>query len=206
MSDWPLNKECFVTSITLAALKKFGLESLEWEPEILRDAFEEQFDLAKLSQKAFDKLNCGYMLLGTDLFYSSIEGFLSATAVMNDRPFEEDQIPFCSLEECAWSVWEASQLTGETSDGKPTTEFHPDIVKYIQEAGRLNGVSKFPLWLSFANTEDAPYPDMSGDESVFEMYMQRQQECIADLNRYVQGRQDKLTEELQKLEKLRLVG
>jgi hypothetical protein len=146
------------------------------------------------------------MLLGTDMFYNSIEGFLSATAIMNDRVFDQETVPFCSLAECAWSVWEVSQLLGETKEGETTMEFSPDIVKYIQEAGRLNGVSKFPLWLSFANTEDAPYPDMSGDESVFEMYMQRQQEYIADLNRYVQGRQDKLTEELQKLEKLRLVG
>lgn len=204
--SFPLSNHCFVSSVTLATLRQLGMESLEWDPEVLMMGFEAAFGVKKMPQKLFDKLNCGYMLLGTDLFYSSIEGFLSATAVMNDRPFEEDQIPFCSLEECAWSVWEASQLTGETSDGKPTTEFHPDIVKYIQEAGRLNGVSKFPLWLSFANTENAPYPDMSGDESVFEMYMQRQQEYIADLNRYVQGRQDKLTEELQKLEKLRLVG
>ena len=204
--SFPLSPHCFVSSVTLATLRQLGMESLDWDPEVLMDGFESAFGVRKMPQKLFDKLNCGYMLISTDMFYSAIEGFLSATAIMNDRSFDQETVPFCSLAECAWSVWEVSQLLGETKDGVPTMDFSPDIVKYIQDAGRLNGVSSFPIWLSFANREVHDYPDMSGDVSQFEMYMQRQQEYIADLNRMVTAKQERLTAELKELEKLRLVG
>ena len=204
--SFPLSNHCFVSSVTLAAIRQLGMESLEWDPEILMEGFETAFGMKKMSQKLFDKLNCGYMMLGTDAFTQTIEGFLSATAVMNDRAFEEDTVPYCSLEECAWSVWEYCNLVGDIKDGQPTIEFHPDIIKYIQEVGKVNGVSRFPIWLSFANDDPTPYPDMSGDDSQFEMYNLRQDEYIAQLNSFVTSKQDELTAELQKLEKLRLVG
>ena len=206
MSDWPLNKECFVTSITLAALKKFGLESLEWEPEILRDAFEEQFDLAKLSQKAFDKLNCGYMLVGTDAFTSTIEGFLSATAIMNNLVFSEDEAPYCSLEMCAWSIWEYGDLMGGIEDGKSTEQFCPDIIAYIQEVGKTNGVYRFPKWMEFANPPDNRMPDITSDADQFTMFENRQNNYISDLNGFVTAKQQLLTEELKKLQAAGIIG
>ena len=198
MSDWPLNKECFVTSITLAALKKFGLESLAFEPEILRDAFEEQFDLAKLSQKAFDKLNCGYMLVGTNAFEATIEGFLSATATMNNLLFDQAEVPFCSLEQCAWSVWEYLNLLGDIDNGQPTVTFCPDIVEYIRKAGNLNGISEFPPWLAFANSTPA-MPDISDDVEQFEMYRARQQDYISVIMASVAEKQERLNKELLEL-------
>ena len=204
--SFPLSPHCFVSSVTLAAIRQLGMESMEWDPEILLEGFEAAFGMKKMPQKLFDKLNCGYMLLGTDAFTQTIEGFLSATAIMNDRAFESDTVPYCSLDECAWSVWEYCNLVGEIKDGVPTMDFHPDIIKYIQEVGKVNGVSRFPIWLSFANDDPTPYPDMSGDDSQFEMYSLRQDEYIAQLNEFVTRKQNELTEELQKLEKLRLVG
>ena len=127
MSEFPLNSQCFVTPLALTAIKTFGLESLDWEPEVLRDCFEEQFDMKHMPQKMFDKLNCGYMLIGTDAFSSTIEGFLSATAIMNNLVFSEDEIPYCSLDMCAWSVWEYGMLMGEIEDGKSVEAFSPDI-------------------------------------------------------------------------------
>lgn len=206
MSEWPLSKECFVTPVTLAALKKFGLESLEWEPEILRDAFEEQFDIKKMPQKLFDKLNCGYTLVGTDAFSSTIEGFLSSTAIMNNLVFDESEAPFCSLEMCAWAIWEYMLLLGDMEDGKPSFKFSPDIIKYIQEVARLNGVSKFPKWMSFATPEGEPMPDMTGDADLFDMYNARQEDYISDINGFVTAKQKLLNEELKKLEALKIIG
>ena len=206
MSDFPLNKECFVTSLVLPALKKFGFESLDWEPEILRDAFEEEFQMKKMPQKMFDKLNCGYMLVGTDAFTASIEGFLSATNIMNNLMFDGDEAPYCSLEMCAWSVWEYGELLGGIKDGESTEKFCPEISKYIQEVARLNGVSQFPKWLSFANPENMAMPDTTGDPDLFEMYMNRQQNYIGDLNGFVTYKQKLLTEELKKLQNAGLIG
>lgn len=206
MSIFPLKNSCFVTSVTLASLKAFGLESLDWEPEILRDAFQEQFELRKMSQKLFDKLNCGYTLVGTNAFPASIEGFLSSTAIMNNQPFEEDEIPYCSLENCAWSVWEYMNLIGETKNGAPTEEFAPDIIAYIQETGKINGVTEFPTYLAFANRPDGSMPDLTGDADAFMMYEARQKDYINRINRYVADKQARLNEELTLLKNARLIG
>jgi len=206
MSEWPLSKECFVTPVALAAIRKFGPESLDWSPEVLRDSFEEQFEIKKMSQKLFDKLNCGYMLIGTDAFNSTIEGFLSATCIMNNLVFDESEAPFCSLEMCAWSTWEYGVLLGSIEDGKSTETYSPDIIKYIQEVGRLNGVSQFPKWMSFANPEDGSMPDITGDADAFGAYQLRQQAYINDLNGFVTAKQELLTKELQTLEKAGILG
>lgn len=204
--DFPLKNNCFVTSIALTGLRHLGPESMDYEPEILRDAFTTRFGMRKMSQKMFDKLNCGYMLVSTDAFVSTIEGFLTATAVMNNLVFEEDEIPFCSLENCAWSVWEYINLLGDIKNGQPTEQFCPEIITYIREAGRLNGISQFPSWLAFANQEDGALPDLTGDISLFEMYQARQQDYISDLNGFVSKKQEELTAELLKLQSAGLLG
>lgn len=197
----PLKNNCFVSSITVLALKTFGLESLEWEPRILRDAVEEKFDLKKLPQRLFDKLNCGYMLVGTDAYTSTIEGFLSANAVMNNQSFDENQIPFNSLKTLAWGIWEYSNLIGELKDGAPTENFCSDIVVYIREAAELNGVRKFPDYLKFAENPHIGLPDMGTDPTAMEMYLNRQQDNINDLNAFVSGKQEALAAELTELQR-----
>lgn len=206
MEKWPLDKSCFVTSVTLAALKAFGLESLEWEPEILRDAFQDRFELPKMPQKLFDKLNCGYTLVGTDAFEGSIEGFLSSTAIMNNMSFDEDEIPYCTLEQCAWSVWEYINLTGDIENGRPSVKFSPDICLYLQEAGKANGVTKFPTWLDFATPENGALPDLTGDADLFSMYNARQESYISDMNAFVTQKQAVLAAELNKLKNAGIIA
>lgn len=200
MSDFPLKNDCFVTSITLAGLKKLGLESLDWDPYILRDSFEDAFGIDRLSQKMFDKLNCGYTLIGTNLFPASIEGFLTSTAIMNDFVFDESEIPYCTLKQCAWSIWEYANLTGEIENDRPTEAFCPEVAQYIRTAGEINGISEFPDWMAFAvDKEGQKMPDLSSDVQLFEQYRQRQQDYVSDLNVFVAERQQKLAEELEML-------
>lgn len=196
--NFPLDGNCFVTSITLAAVAKFGLSALDMDPLMLRDACEEVFGLGKMPQRMFDKLNCGVMLLGTDLFTASIEGFLTGTAIMNGLVFDSTTIPYCTLEQCAWGVWEYINLNGDIDENKsPTETFCPDVAAYIRAAGRANGVSKMPIWLKFA--EDGNGPDTSDDVDLAVMYMDRQSDYISDLNGYVTERQARLADELKRL-------
>lgn len=207
MKQIPLKRDCFVTSITLAFLKQFGFEALEWDPLIVRDAFEGRFGFDRMPQRMFDKLNCGLSLLGTTLYTDSIEGFLSGTACMNNLVLNGEFAPFCSLEQCAWGVWEYINLNGDIDkDNQPTEKFCPDIVKYIQEAGKLNGVVKMPVWLRFAELPDDALPDLSGDVALFEQYMARQENYREDLTGYVNYRQQQLADELNTLKKSGFLG
>ena len=201
MSPIPLKIDCFVSSVTLMGLKALTMESLDWEPEILRDAFEAFYKIPNLPQRTFDKLNCGYSLVGTNLYTNSIEGFLSFNAIMANMPFEEDEVPFNSLKMVSWGVWEYINLTGEMKNGTPEEQFCPEIVLYVQKAGALAGVSTFPPWLSWAQGAPGSVPDFSSDLTAFAAYGQRQQTEVADINAYVSNRQALLTEELKILQK-----
>lgn len=200
MKKLPLGKDCFVSSITLVFLKKFGYEALDWDPLIVREAFEGGFGVQKMSQRMFDKLNCGLALVGTDTYTSTIEGFLTGTAVMNNQVLESDMAPFVTLSQCAWGIWEYINLNGDVDqDSRPTEQFSPDIAEYIRQVGNTVGVSEFPVWMDFANPEGDAVPDLSDDVDLYEQYRARQQDYISDLNAYVNARQAKLTEELKTL-------
>ena len=205
--EFPLTRDCFVTSITLVALNKLGQGLFDMDPLLVRDAVEDVFGLKNMPQRMFDKLNCGLMLLGTSSYTDSIEGFLMGTAVMNNQVVNGNTIAFCNLKECAWGVWEYMNLNGDVDEHThPTEQFSPDIVKYIQEAGRRNGVTSMPEWLKFAEKDMSALPDLTSDIDQFEMYMKRQDDYVSILNLYVQQRQDALTQQLMMLNKLGLIG
>lgn len=200
MKPLPLGKNCFVTSITLVFLRRFGQEALDWDPLIVRDAFEEGFGFKKMPQRMFDKLNCGLSLIGTSLYTDSIEGFLTGTACMNNLVLDGDQISFVTFDQCAWGIWEYANLNGDIdANSQPTEKFSPDIVKYIQAVGETNGITSMPKWMQFAQKPDNGLPDMSEDVEVFEQYMARQRAYTEDMNRYVLSRQEELKAELTKL-------
>ena len=113
--EFPLDQNCFVTSITLVALNKFGQELLGMDPLLVRDAVQDVFGLQKMPQRMFDKLNCGLTLVGTSSYTDSIEGFLMGTAVMNNHVLDGNTIAFCTLKECAWGVWEYMNLNGASN-------------------------------------------------------------------------------------------
>ena len=200
MKQLPLGKDCFVTSITLVFLKRFGLEALDWDPLIVRDAFEGAFDFKKMPQRMFDKLNCGLSLIGTSLYTTTIEGFITGTACMNDLVIGGNTATFVNFEQCAWGIWEYANLNGDIDkDSRPTEKFSPDIIKYIQAVGARNGITKMPVWMDFASPENEAMPDMGEDVDLFNQYMQRQQEYTKEMTRYVMGRQELLKMELMKL-------
>ena len=197
MSRLPLDRNCFVTSITLATLSKLGLVALDMDPLMVRDAFQDVFDIREMPQRMFDKLNCGLTLVGTSLYTDSIEGFLSCTAVMNNQVIDGSTISYCK---CAWGVWEYMNLNGDVdAESKPTETFSPDIVAYIQQVANRNGVTSMPAWLKFAEKDASAMPDLSEDIDLFESYTARQESYVGAMNEYIKARQDELLKELKSL-------
>lgn len=211
MKDLFEEKGCFTTSITLSALRVFGPESLDWEPEVLIEEFEDRFKL-KLPQKNCDKLNCGYALVGTTGYTDTLEGFLTSNSVLCGIPFSEDTVPFNSLKTVNWGVWEYLNLTDEIDrkTNKPTVKFHPDIIGYMQQLMEASGVQKLPPWLSFAELDetgmDAVSQALAADSTVFESYQKRQQSVINNLTAEVTAGNSKLTEQLKYLQEAGIIG
>lgn len=201
-----LNNDSFVTSLALVAMKNLGEEALTMDPLIVRDAMEEILGIQQMPQRMFDKLNCGLTLLGTEAYTKTIEGFLQMTACMNGDVLESDVASMCTIEDCAWGVWEYINLNGDiTTDGKPSEEFSEDIKVYIREAAKLEGLYKLPNWLSFAEPV-AALPDLTDDMNVFNIFMSRQEDTISTMNKYVTDRMAELSNELNRLRVAGYVG
>lgn len=196
-------RQAFVSTVALPALVKLGLESLEWDPLILRDAFQEEFNLGEMPQRTFDKLNTGYMLVGTTAFETTIEGFLAGTAVLNGLVLDTSAPPFVDIEQCSWALWEYGCLMADAPE-ENISVFCPEIVEYIRQVGNLHGMTRFPEHMSFANSDTmAP---IDGDIHQFEMYERRQDGYIDMLNAQIEERQAILAEQIKVLKDAGLVG
>lgn len=201
-----LDKKCTVSAITLAAIRSFGLESTDYEPQILRDLFQQRFGIQKLPQRAFDKLNCGYTLIGTDLYTRSIQVFLTCNGVMANKYLDQNQITYNSLKDVAWGVWQYCNLLGQMQNGKPTQQFSPDIILYIRQVAKTNGIVRFPSWLQFAQPKETYPQELMADPANFQAYMQRQQAQIDQLTRFVTHKQQQMVQQLQMLNANGILG
>lgn len=190
---------CLVSTITLAGIKSFGLDSLEVQPEILRDMVQQRFQLGKMSQRSFDKLNCGYSMIGTNLYTASIQGFLMCNSVMANKPLDSDKIAYNNMQDIAWGIWEYCNLLGDLDKGAPTEDFCPQIIVYIQQVAKAQGIRVFPSWLAFAQLNQ-PYPQaLAGDPYTYQAYMQRQQAQCNKLITFVTHKQQLLLDQLKQL-------
>lgn len=201
-----LDKKCTVSAISLAAIRTLGLESTQFQPQILRDLFQQQFSIDKLPQRAFDKLNCGYTLLGTDLYTRSIQVFLTCNGVMANKYLDQNQITYNSLKDIAWGVWQYCNLVGQFDDGKPTQQFSPDIILYIQQVAKASGIVKLPAWLQFAQQQETYPQQLLADPVSFQAYMARQQSQVAQLTQFVSAKQQKMLGQLKQLQSAGILG
>lgn len=191
-----------VTPITLASVRSFGLQSLQYQPQVLRDLYQQRFGIKKLSQRLFDKLNCGYTLIGTDLYTKSIQVFLSCNGVMAGKPLDDSIITYNTLLDTVWGVWQYCNLTNQMKDDKPTQKFAPDIIQYIRQVAKLNGVTTLPVWMGFAQRQTTGADQVISSPVEFQAYQQRQQGQCNRLVQFVNNKQAVLVAQLNQLQKI----
>lgn len=194
-------KDCMLTVYTLAAVSKFGLEALQWDPLILRDAFQNTFN-CKLSQKAFDKLMAGTAMVGTNLFTASIQSFLACTAACNNKTIKQTQLSYVSLKDCCWAVFVWKQLIGYDPN-QDSQRFDQDIIMYIQSLMTEVGISKLPDFMSFAQFSKDKLHSIEtaliSDITAFQAYNTRQLNEIAQINAYIKDKQKILIQQLKQM-------
>lgn len=195
-------KDCMLPIYTLAAISKFGQQALDWDPLILRDAFQQAFN-CKLTQRAFDKLMAGTTMIGTNLFSSSIQTFLACTAACNNKRIDSDKLTYVSLKDCCWSVFTYKDMLGWEQE-QDTQEFDPDIIMYINGLMQVDGISSLPEYMQFANLPEAKITTIQealvSDTDAFQAYTNRQLNQVQDINAYVKQMQQNLISQLTELD------
>ena len=182
-------------------MAQFGQQALDWDPLILRDAFQEAFS-CKLSQMGFDKLQAGVSLIGTNLFQQSIEVFLACTSLYSNKRVRGQELPYVSLKDCCWAVFCYKELIDY--DEKQEGPFDPDIVMYIQAIMNKDGISQLPQFMDFARLDDQTITNIQenlvSDVQAFEAYNRRQQQQVNEIKAYIKDKQKELAVQLAQLQ------
>lgn len=195
-------KDCMLPVYALAAMNRFGQDALDWDPLILRDAFQAQFN-CKLSQKAFDKLMAGTSMIGTNLFTTSIQSFLACTAACNNKSINQNELCYVTLKDCCWAVFVWKEMIGYNPD-QDSQRFDADIIMYIQALMQQEGISKLPDFLDFAKFDQHKITTIQQalvqDVTAFQAYNTRQLNQVQQLKAYIRDKQKVLVAQLQVLQ------
>lgn len=189
----------FVSTCTAAALRMLGPESLDWDPLVIRDSVQDFIGISKLPQKLFDKINCGYTLIGTNGYTASIETLISCNSVMSSIPFEEGILPLDDQYTLAWGAWEYFRLTGDTPE---TVTFSVDSSIYAGEVLYRAGITNPPSWLSWVSYDPEKIERLSSLLDDPQFYMDRQNGLKAELENHCKEKDAQLVLQLERLDKL----
>lgn len=192
------SNKCTPATYALAMLSVFGLQVLQWDPLIVRDSFQDYFKV-KLTERAFNKLQAGLTMIGTDAFQSTIQGFLMCTAACANKPITQGQIPYVTLKDACWAFYLYQQLLGQNIQ-----DVAPDIDIYIQQLLRLQGITKLPDFLSFIQLNPKVLQkaqlQLASDVTLFTAYNTRQQNTVQQLIYHVNSLKQQQAYQLQLLQ------
>lgn len=193
------SNKCTPATYALAIISVFGLQVLDWDPLIVKQSFQDYFQV-KLSQRAFNKLQAGLTMLGTDAFQATIQGFLMCTAACANKPITQGQIPFVSLKDACWAFYLYQQMLGQKLQ-----DVAPQIDVYIQQLMRLEGITKLPQFMSCVQLDSSIQQkaqiQLASDIALFTAYNTRQQNTVIELQTYVDTLKAQQAAQLQILQK-----
>lgn len=188
-----------VSVCTSAALRLLGVESMEWDPLVLRDSLQDSIGISKMPQKLFDKVNCGYTMIGTNGYTSSIETFAVCNSVMSSISFEDGVMPLDDQYTLSWGVWEYFRLTGDTVD---SVQFSIDTSVYAGEVLYAAGITSPPDWLSWVSYDPEKLARLDSLLDDPQFYMDRQHGLISELENYCREKDAKMVNHLKRLDKI----
>lgn len=192
-----LENNCSPSTYALAAYRAFGPQCLDWDPLILRDAFQKEYNVS-LTQIGFDKLMAGVTLIGTNLFNTSVQTFLAVSSLYANKPVKQTELAYVTLKDCCWAVFAWRDLLG--IDQQDDQTFDSDIILYIQQLMKQDGISKLPQFMQFALLDDYDMTRIQealvDDADAFQAYNIRQNNIVQDIKSYIKDKQSDLVKQL----------
>ena len=178
----------FASTASLCVFDMLGYGAMEWEPETIRAELRDTYGV-DVDSTLSDKINAGMALLSSDLYHKSLEAFTTINAAFNLRPISSNDFNVNTLDEVMWGVVEASLLEGPDDFFK--AGFSHDIGRYVGELLSMEGCTKPPKALSFAEFEPSELDKrdilLSSDPIAAEAYWRRQEGISKELSDMASG-------------------
>jgi hypothetical protein len=114
-------------------LKKYGVESLEYDPELLRHQIEKDYDI-HLEDIQMDKLQAAMAVMLTDSFYTDWRVFETTCHLFHNEPVIADLLNPLDAEDIAVGIAEAAMIKMDTGSTSEDLIFDQEVRAY---AGRI---------------------------------------------------------------------
>lgn len=161
----------FGTTIFLLLSDHFGsLEWMDWEPDVVGQEIKDDFGV-EMPPDVRDRLWALVSTLTTDRFYRDPLFFNHVANALSDEPLSMMVWEPAGLDEIAWALVEIGM---SDLDNNEDFEFSPEVLAYIKELLRKEGV---PAFGPFDFIEDLSIPFPMEDD--LDMVAQRQIEVDA---------------------------
>jgi hypothetical protein len=95
--------------MVVALVDYYGTEFMPWSPETIRLETEEDFGV-KWSNRNFDRLMAGVVLVTTDRFYKDLPDFIALCNCLSGSAASPGVFDPADAAECAWGITEALLL------------------------------------------------------------------------------------------------
>jgi hypothetical protein len=121
------SRDSFGTTLLVAVVDEYGLEALNWEPEMLTKQLEEDFRMEIPSMNA-DKLHAVITALTGDSFYQDAGVFWVTANTLNNQPphFESGPQPL-DADAAVWAVLEIGMLDMKEDDATMALPFSDEV-------------------------------------------------------------------------------
>ena len=161
------------TTVALAIMfDKYGSDFIEWDPLTVNIRLRDDFSFTP-TQLLKDRIQAGCTILGTDMFYKSMNVFSVVSGIVGRGGYSTSVIIPPDTDEIAWTCFEARLLD---EDFDPSL-FIPEISRYVGFMLDREGIRTPPQILSFAiyPTEEEPGMGELGDDAGWmELYAMEQ--------------------------------
>ena len=157
------DEEAPILALLWAITKTYGKECYEWEPQILRNEIEEDFD-CKLSDLQSDKIQAGIVILTTENYESNIKVFETLNYLLNNQPDDIDTLNPLEAEELICGLTEAYLIRNEK------ITFSPEIRVYAGKIFYDYGMHKPPILFPEAIMDEKDGDDSEKNAALDELF------------------------------------
>jgi len=191
------------TSLLLICVDTFGLSFFDWEPETFDLDCKYAFG-AELPQVNKDKIWALVTALTTNLFYISLETFMPICNALNDSQADFRAYDPVDSEEAAWGIIEVLLNDPPDKGEDVSVRFSHEIKRYVGLTLSSEGVTTPPRILApFVEYNEDPEEkagiELGPDETMLNMYEDRQSRERDDIESYISQRLDLLSAQIQQL-------
>mgnify|MGYP000196158323 CR=1 FL=1 len=130
-------------ALLITTIKKYGLDSLEWEPEILRAEIDRDYDI-HISDLQNDKIQAAMNVLTSDHFEHDWRVFEVSSHLFNNQPMDHEDVCPLEAEEIAVALAEFRLIRTDTLDEGEKLVFGEEIRAYAGHIFYEYGMHKAP--------------------------------------------------------------